>query len=203
MDGNRAVLFDLGGVLIEWDPRYLYRTLFKEKGEMERFLAEVCDPQWNWSIDAGKPFLEAIREKQAQFPEYSEFIGFWYSRWKEMLRGEIPGSVGVLWELKSQGTPLYALTNWSKETFATTRERFGFLDWFARIVVSGEVGMAKPDPRIFQLAIERCALDPQRTVYIDDNRANVDAALGAGLDAFQFTGAEAMRRALVERGILS
>ena len=202
MAGKRAVLFDLGNVFIEWDPRYVYRTLFSDPAEMEHFLKVVCAPDWNWSIDAGKPFMEAIRERQAMFPEYAEFIGFWYSRWREMLHGEIPGSVAVLWDLKAQATPIYALTNWSLETFSATRERFGFLDWFARIVVSGEVKLAKPDPEIFRLTARQCGLVPQETLFVDDLQANIDAALAVGFDALRFTGAEALRAALVERGLL-
>ena len=203
MAGKKAVLFDLGGVFIEWDPRHLYRKLFADPAEMERFLAEVCDPQWNWSIDAGRPFMEAVRERQALVPEYADYIGFWYSRWREMLRGEIPDSVSVLWELKRQATPIYALTNWSLETFAATRERFGFLDWFSNIVVSGEVKLAKPDPRIFRLAAERCGLAPADTMFVDDVQANVDAARAEGFDAVRFTGAAALRTALAERGMLT
>jgi 2-haloacid dehalogenase len=202
MPGKRAVLFDLGGVLIDWNPRHLYRSLFAREADMERFLAEVCDARWNWEIDAGKPFLEAVRERQLRFPQQAELIGYWWSRWPEMLAGEIPGTVALLERLKVLGVPLYALTNWSLETFAMTRERFPFLAWFERIVVSGEEGMAKPDPRFFRLAIERCALDPERTLFIDDNPENVAAAREQGLDAVRFTAAAPLARTLAERGLL-
>jgi 2-haloacid dehalogenase len=119
-----------------------------------------------------------------------------------MLHGEIPGTVALLRELKRQGLPLYALTNWSAETFPMARERFAFLSWFERIVVSGEVGLAKPDRAIFDLAIRQCGLTPARTVYIDDVQANVDVALGLGFDPILFTGAQGLRAALAERGLL-
>jgi 2-haloacid dehalogenase len=198
----KAILFDLGGVLIDWNPRHLYRSLFADEAEMERFLLEVVDPKWNQQIDAGRPFAEAIRERQAEVPEYAEFIGMWFSRWKDMLNGEIPGTVAILRELKDLGRPLYALSNWSAETFPLARERFEFLSWFKRIVVSGEVGLAKPDRAIFQLAARECALVPGRTVFIDDVQANIDVALGLGYDAVRFTGAGALRQALAERGLL-
>jgi len=199
--GERAVLFDLGGVLIEWNPRHLYRPLFADAAEMERFLAVVCDAEWNRGIDAGRTFAEAIRERQAEFPEYAEYIGFWHSRWTGMLKGELPGTVAILRELKDLRIPLYALTNWSAETFPAAREQFAFLAWFDRIVVSGEVGLAKPDRAIFDLAVRECGLVPAQTVFIDDVQANVDAALDLGFDALLFTGAEPLRRALALRGL--
>jgi 2-haloacid dehalogenase len=119
-----------------------------------------------------------------------------------MLGGEIPGTVAILRELKHRGLPLYALTNWSAETFPRARERFAFLSWFERLVVSGEVGLAKPDPAIFHLAIRRCGLTPARTVYVDDVQANVEVALGLGFDSILFTGAQGLRAALAERGLL-
>jgi 2-haloacid dehalogenase len=198
----RVLLFDLGGVLIDWNPRYLYRSLFGDGAEMERFLAEVCDSEWNKGIDAGRPFAEAIRERQAQVPEYAEFIGYWHTRWTDMLKGEIPGTVALLRELKELGRPLCALSNWSAETFPVARERFPFLAWFDRIILSGEVGVAKPDRQIFDLAARHCGLVPARTVFIDDVEANVQAALELGYDALLFTGPDPLRQALVARGLL-
>jgi len=197
------VLFDLGGVLIDWNPRYLYRSLCAGEAELEHFLAVVCDPAWNAGIDAGRSFAEAIREKQQAFPQYAELIGFWRSRWDEMLNGEVPGTPALLGELKAAGVPLFALTNWSAETFPMAFQRFGFLERFERIVVSGAEGLAKPDPALFRLAIERCALVPEETVFIDDSPANVAAALGLGFDALLFSGAEVLRPALVARGLLT
>lgn len=198
----RAVLFDLGGVLIDWNPRHLYRSLFPDPAQMERFLAEVCHGEWNRAIDAGQPFAEAIRECQARAPEYAEYIGFWFSRWEEMLGGEIPGTVAILRELKDLHLKVCGLTNWSAETFPKARARFAFLDWFDGIVVSGEVGLAKPDPAIFTLAIERLGLVPADTVFIDDSRANVEAAHALGFDAILFTNAETLRSDLTRRQLM-
>lgn len=202
MGAKRAVLFDLGGVLIEWDPRYVYRPLFADEEKMEWFLEDVCDAEWNRSIDAGRPFLEAVQARQAERPDYAELIGLWYSRWAEMLRGDFPDSVMILAELQAQDTRLYALTNWYKETFPIAKQRFGFLDWFEDIVVSGVEGLAKPDPAFFRLAMDRCGLVPEETLFVDDVRANVDSALSLGFDAICFTGADPLRRALEERGYL-
>jgi 2-haloacid dehalogenase len=203
MTGKRAVLFDLGNVLIEWDPRLVYRTLFQDPAEMEHFLADVCGADWNRAIDGGKPLMQSVRERQALWPQYAEMIGLWATRWRDMLPGAMPDSVAILKELKDQGTPIYALTNWSRETFPPTRERFAFLGWFKDIVVSGFEGLAKPDPALYRLTMERCGLVPAETVFVDDLQLNIDAALTVGLDAVRFTGAPALRQALVERGILT
>ena len=197
-----AILFDLGGVLIDWNPRYVYRDLFPDAAAMERFLAEVCDAEWNGSIDAGKPFAVAIRERQLQRPEYAELIGYWQSRWNTMLGDAIPGTVAVLQDLKDRGLKLYSLTNWSAETFPVAREKFAFLSWFLRIVVSGEVGLAKPDPAIFTLALAQCGLVPEATLFIDDGPLNVAAARRLGLDAILFLNPDQLRVELASRGVL-
>jgi 2-haloacid dehalogenase len=144
---------------------------------MQWFLAQVCHAQWNKRIDAGRPFADAILVRQREVPEFAEYIGFWFSRRQGMLKGEIPGTVAILRELKDLGLPLYALSNWSAQTFPIARERFGFLEWFDRIVVSGEVGVAKPNRGISELAISRCGLVPAETVFIDDASGNIETAL--------------------------
>ena len=201
MSLKTAFMFDLGGVLIDWNPRYLYRPILGE-AETEFFLDQVCTSPWNLELDAGRPFGEAIAEKQASWPQYREAIAWWETRWVEMLRGPIPGTVALLEELKDRGHALFALTNWSAQTFPIARERFGFLAWFRDIVVSGEEGMVKPDPAIYNLAAERCGLVPAATIFIDDSRVNVDAAQALGFDAIRFTGAAALRESLEERGLL-
>ena len=195
------IIFDLGGVLIDWNPRYLYRKVFGE-AEMERFLAEVCNPDWNLRLDAGRPFHEAIREKQAAWPHYFEAIEWWQTRWVEMLHGPVAGTVELLRELLDRGHPVYALTNWSAETYPLACERFEFLGWFRELVVSGRVGLAKPDPAIYRLAAARFGVEPAGTIFIDDAPRNVETALGLGFDGILFTGAEALRRSLQERGLL-
>jgi 2-haloacid dehalogenase len=202
MTEGMAVVFDLGGVLVDWDARYFYRTVFDDEAAMETFLAEVCDPEWNRSIDAGKPFAVAVAERQVLFPEHAGLIALWQSRWTDMLREAIPGTVAILRELRDLGHPLYALSNWSAETFPVAQERYPFLGWFRDIVVSGQVGLAKPDPAIFTLTLERCGLDPARTLFIDDSPPNVAVARTLGMDAVPFRDPEGLRRDLVARGLL-
>ena len=198
-----AVLFDLGGVLIDWNPRYLYAPLFRgDTAAMEDFLGRVCAPDWNHSMDAGKPFAEAVAERQKLFPEHAQLIALWKDGWASMLHGAIHDTVAVLEALRARGHRLVALTNWSAETFPVARERFAFLGWFEDIVVSGEVRLAKPDPRIFELALERNRLDPARTLFVDDSPVNVEAARGTGLQAVHFRGAGPLRAELVRLGLL-
>ncbi len=198
-----AVLFDLGAVLIDWNPRYLYRPLFKgDDAAMERFLDEVVPGWWNREIDAGKPFAEAVAERIREFPDHAQMISLWKDRWEAMLQDAIHGSVDILAELRGRGYRLCALTNWSAETFPLARRRFGFLEWFEDIVVSGEVGLAKPDPRIFALTIERCRLKPAHTLFIDDSPHNVDAGRDAGLHALHFQSPAGLRGDLTRMGLL-
>jgi 2-haloacid dehalogenase len=198
-----TVLFDLGAVLIDWNPRYLYRPLFGgDEAAMEHFLSEIVAPEWNHEIDLGKPFSQAVAEKSRDYPEHAELIALWERGWPQMLRGPIPETVEILAQLRDRGHRLYALTNWSAETFPLARRRFDFLGWFEDIVISGEVKLAKPDPRIFALAIARCRLEPGNTVFIDDNPRNVEAGRNAGLHALNFAGAERLRTDLGRLGML-
>jgi 2-haloacid dehalogenase len=194
-----AVVFDLGGVLIDWDPRYLYRKLLADEGEVEEFLATVCTPEWNAEQDRGRPFAEGVAELVERHPAHAAAIAAYAERWAEMLGGELSGTVEVLAELRAAGMPVYALTNWSAETFGVARERFAFLDWFRGVLVSGEERLIKPDPRFFRLLVERFGLDPRATFYVDDSAANVAAARRLGFDAVRFTGPERLRRDLAAR----
>jgi 2-haloacid dehalogenase len=200
---TKAVVFDLGGVLIDWDPRYLYRKLLADEAAVEEFLATVCTPEWNAELDRGRPFAEGVAELAERHPEHAAAIAAYRQRWPEMLAGDLPGTVEVLAELRAAGVPLYALTNWSAETFAITRERFEFLDWFDGLLVSGEERMTKPDPAFFQLLLDRFGLDPGATVLVDDAEANVAAARELGIDAVRFTGPGQLRRELSARRILA
>ena len=198
-----TVLFDLGAVLVDWNPRYLYRPLFNgDEKAMEHFLAEIAPPWWNLEIDAGKTFEQAVAERIRAHPEHADMIALWRDGWEKMLRDEIAGSVEILGELRSKGHRLHALTNWSAETFPIARCRFEFLKWFEDIVVSGEVGLAKPDPRIFALTIERCRLEPARTVFIDDSLRNVEAGRNAGMHALHFRDPHQLRADLTRLGML-
>ena len=197
-----TVVFDLGGVLIDWDPRYLYSHLFDDPDEMESFLAEVTTAEWNACQDAGRPWGEGVDLLVAEHPQRRELIEAFHRRWPEMLAGEIPGTVDVLADLRAVGVRLVALSNWSAEMFPVARERFDFLAWFEGIVISGEVGVNKPDRRIFDHLAEQFGIEPTAALFIDDSSANVEAAKALGFGTVQFTDAGALRRELVRLGLL-
>ena len=201
--GRSIAVFDLGGVLLDWNPRHLYRKLFAgDEAAMEHFLATVCTHEWNRCQDAGRSFAEGGRLLTAEHPDKVELIDAYGARFDEMIAGPIAGMVEILAELRDRGTPLYGLTNWSAETYPPARERFAFLSWFRGILVSGEVGVIKPDPRIFEVLIERFAINPGNAVYIDDVEANVAAAQSFGIHAIQFTTPARLRRELTRLGLL-
>ena len=195
-------VFDLGGVLIDWDPRYLYRKLFDGDTEaMEEFLATVCTQSWNEQQDAGRPFADACASLKLVHPHKAQLIDAWFLRYDEMLAGTISGSVDILTELNSLGVPLYALSNWSVETFPAALKQFEFLKWFRGVMLSGEVKLVKPDPRIFKLFLETFAIDPALTVFIDDREPNVKAAMAFGMHGILFTDAAALRTELISLGL--
>jgi 2-haloacid dehalogenase len=197
------VIFDLGGVLIDWDPRHLYRRLFDgDEAAVEDFLANVCTAEWNREQDAGRPFAEAEAEAAARHPDKLELIQAWSRNFHEMIPGAIDGTVAILDELRRRRVPLYALTNWSAETFSLQPSRFDFLGWFDGIVVSGREKLIKPDARIFQVLLDRYAIDPARAVFIDDVAANAGAAAALGIHPIHFTGADALRHELAALGLL-
>ncbi len=195
-------MFDLGGVLIDWDPRYLYRSLFDDEAEMEAFLAEVTTSEWNAAQDAGRPWSEAVEVLATEHPHRRSLIEAYWRRWVETLGGPIEGSVAILDDLRGRGLRLYALSNWSAETFPLARPRFPFLDWFDGILISGEARLTKPDPRIFAHLLERFALEPETTVFIDDSEVNVRAAANAGLVPIRFIDPAQLRRELARLGLL-
>ena len=198
-----AVIFDLGGVLLDWDPRYLYRRLFNgDEAAMEHFLAHVCTPEWNREQDAGRPFAEAEAEAATRHPDMVNFIRAWARDFDDMIPRAIDGSVALLEELRERSVPLYALTNWSAETFARQPARFPFLDWFDGIVVSGREKLIKPDPRIFRLLLDRYGIDATHAVFIDDVAANTAAAAALGMRGIHFTGADGLRRELAALSLL-
>jgi 2-haloacid dehalogenase len=198
----RAVLFDLGGVLVDWNPRHLYRRLFADEAEMEEFLTTICTQEWNEEQDLGRAFAEGVRLLVERHPHRAAEIRAYDTHWHEMLGGTIAGSVALLDELRRHGIALFALTNWSAEKFPIGRARFDFFGWFSGIVVSGEEGVKKPDPRIFDLAIRRFGLDPAQTLFIDDSAVNTAAASGLGFRTHRFVHAAGLRRALVTHGLL-
>ena len=191
-----AVVFDLGGVLLDWDPRYLYRQLFDDEAEMEQFLGEICTLEWHAAHDRGVPMAQSCAALAAAHPEYAVLINAWAERSEEMIAGPIHGTVEILEELLQKGVRCYALTNMERETYPLRRERFPFMGWFAGTVVSSHEGVAKPAPEIFRLLLDRFGLAPERTVMIDDSQPNIDTAAGLGMIAVRFTSPAALRTAL-------
>ena len=197
------VIFDLGGVLLDWNPRHLYRQLFAgDEAAMEDFLATVCNSAWNVQQDAGRPVTEACALLKAAHPEKAHLIDAYYARHLDMIAGPIEGSVAILSELRERGTRLYFLSNYSAETYPLALGRYDFLSWFLGGIVSGEHGVIKPDPAIYRLLIERCGIDPHHAVFIDDNPVNAEAAFSLGIHGIHFTGPEALRIELAALGLL-
>lgn len=198
-----TVIFDLGGVLIDWNPRHLYRKLFPgDEAAMEQFLAAVCTPAWNYGQDRGRLIADAVRELTAEHPQHSGLIAAYYTRFDEMMAGAIADSVAIVAELHARSVPLYGLTNFSAETYPLAVARFEFLRWFRGILVSGEHGVVKPDPAIYRLLVERFGIDPRAAVFIDDVKANAEAAACVGIRGIHFIGAEALRVELAALGLL-
>jgi 2-haloacid dehalogenase len=193
---NDSVVFDLGGVLLDWDPRYLYRQLIDDEAEMERFLGEVCTLEWHAAHDRGVPMAESCAALAATHPEYAELITAWGERSEEMIAGPILGSVEILEELLQKGVRCYALTNMERETYPLRLQRFPFMGWFAGTVVSSHEGVAKPAPEIFRRLLDRFGLAPERTVMIDDSQPNIDTAVSLGMTTVRFTSPTALRAAL-------
>ena len=196
-----TVVFDLGGVVIDWNPRYLFRNLLSGEEAVETFLATVCTQAWNEQQDAGRPLAEAVAELTAVHPDHTELIRAYYDRWDEMLGGLVPGTAAIIDELDRAAVPLYALSNWSAETFHHARARFEVLERFRGIVLSGEEGLIKPDPALFEVLFERHELEPAQTIFIDDVARNVEAARSLGMIAIEFTSASQLRPALVQLGL--
>ena len=199
-----VAIFDLGGVLLEWNPRHLYRKLFDgDEAAMEHFLANVCTTEWNERQDAGRTFAEGTHALMPQHADKRALIEAWGNRFGEMIPGAIEGSVEVLANLKARGVPIYGISNWSAETFPPQRQRFPFLSWFHDIVVSGDVGVIKPDPRIFRILLERNAIAPDSAVFIDDVAANAAAASRLGIHGIHFRSPEQLKRELAAVGLFA
>jgi 2-haloacid dehalogenase len=197
-----SVVFDLGGVLIDWNPRHLYRKLFgADEAAMEQFLADVCTLEWNGDFDSGRPFAKGVAELAAAHPDQAELIRAYHLRWEEMLGQAFEETVAVMREVKRAGLRTYALSNWSAETFPMTRPRYPFLDELDGILISGEVGVRKPGPAIFRHFLERFELTPETTVFIDDWDLNVATAGELGMVAVQFVDAARLRADLRALGL--
>ena len=200
--GVSTVVFDLGGVLIDWNPRHLYRKILSDEPErMEWFLSNICTPEWNAQQDAGRTMQEACDTLVREHPEHEELIRAYYDRWEEMITGSIEGTVDILRKIRDSSYSLYGLTNWSGETFPVARERFEFLSWFEGIVVSGDIGLIKPDRPIFDHLIRTFDLIPEETVFIDDSAPNVETASAMGFRAIRFESPEQLQAELGCHGV--
>jgi len=196
--GSRPVLiFDLGGVVLDWNPRHLFRALIPDETEREWFLAEVCSPAWNAQMDAGKPAAEAVAELSAEYPEHAGLIRAYWDRWPETLGGLIPGTAELLADLAADGRDLYAITNFNGEVWPLTQEMFPVLSCFKDVIVSSFAKLTKPDRAIFDLALRRFGVAARDCLFIDDVAANVAGARAAGIAAVQFTSAPALRQLLL------
>jgi 2-haloacid dehalogenase len=201
MPAIEAVVFDIGGVLLDWDPRYVYRELFDDEAEMERFLSQVCSREWHEDNDRGVLYADSCAALAARHPDYEELIWTWGRRTEDMIGGPIEGTVAVLAELQAAGVPCYGLTNMEAETYPRRVERFAFLQGLVGTVVSSAEGVIKPDPEIFRRLLSRFALVAERTVFVDDSEVNVAAAAALGMVALRFVSPASLRADLVALGL--
>jgi 2-haloacid dehalogenase len=203
MSKFKTVIFDLGGVLIDWNPDYVYRTIFNDETKMREFYSEICTSELNEEQDAGRGLKEATEELVARFPNEEKNIRAYYGRWEEMLKGEIESAVKVLEKIRNtKKYKLYALTNWSAETFPVALRRFEFLQWFDGRLVSGEERMRKPFVEIYELLLKKFNIDPETAVYIDDNERNLPAPRELGIHTILFKSAPQLEEELKKLEIL-
>ncbi len=187
----KNIIFDLGGVLIDWNPTYLFSKVFDSQSEMDFFLSEICSPEWNEMQDGGRTLAEGTRVLVEQYPEHEEMIRLFYDRWEEMLGGALDENVELFRKLRENTEyRIYALTNWSAETWPIAIREYTFLQDFEGILVSGEEGLKKPDPKIYHLLTSRYNLAPNETLFIDDNLRNVKAAQKEGWNAIHYQSSE-------------
>lgn len=199
----KAIIFDLGNVLVDWDPNRLFEKMIEDEERRTHFLSNICTPDWNEEQDAGRPIAEATRLLVEKHPDWKEYIEAYYGRWVEMLGGPIQGTVELFRKLKAKGRyRFYALTNWSAELFPIALERYEFLHWFDGRVVSGEEKLRKPTPEFYQLLLDRFGLKPEETLFIDDNLRNIKAAEAMGIPSIRFESPEQLQQELTARGIL-
>lgn len=203
MNMINTIIFDLGGVLIDWNPDYLYEKIFSDPEQRKWFYENVCTPDWNEEQDAGRGLQKATELLISKFPEHEENIRHYYGRWTEILKGPIQGTVEVFKELKDSGRyKIYALTNWSQETFPVALERFDFLHWFDGRLVSGEEMTRKPFPDIYEKLIQRFSIDPTKALFTDDNLRNLKPAEEIGMKTIHFINPDQFRIELVKLGLL-
>ena len=196
------VVFDLGGVLLDWNPRHLYRKLIPDPAAMEEFLATVCTGDWNLEQDRGRDWDEAVSLLSERFPDKADLIAAYHLRWEEMIVGPIPGTRDILQNLQARGVPTYSITNFSAPKLDLTRRTYPEVASFRGIVVSGEVGLLKPDAAIYRRLLDDHGLEAADTIFIDDVQKNVDGAKAVGMHAVRFTDADRLRRDLEGYGLL-
>lgn len=195
------MVFDIGGVLLDWQPRLAYRDLIPDPDELDWFLAEVCTTEWNLSLDAGRPFEEACAELTARHPDQAERIAAWRHQ-DVMIAGEVPGTAELVRRLNDRGVPLQLLTNMPADVFRARHAAYDVLQLFDGAVVSGEEGVLKPDPELFGILVDRFDLDPAATLFVDDSQLNVEGARASGLQAHRFVDAQRLEATLTELGLL-
>ncbi len=204
MADDIVIVFDLGGVLIDWNPRYLYQKIFMgDDSKVDFFLEQICPLEWNTHQDRGRSIQEAVKERVEKYPAYEPLIRSYYSRWEEMIAGPIQGTVEILKKLRECGYPLAALSNWSAETFPLVADRFPFLAWFDPLVISGAVGLVKPEPGIYRHLLEELDYHPSRCLFIDDRKENVAVAEQHGLSGIHFRSPRQLEADLRVKGLLN
>ncbi len=202
MPDIKGVVFDLGGVVIDWNPMHLYAKVFEgDEIKAANFLATICTNEWNARQDAGRDLMAATAERVAQYPEWAREIRAYYGRWIEMIGGAIPGTSELMRELKDAGLRLFAASNWHCETFAQVRYAYPALNLFEQIALSGEYGVVKPDIRFFHIALNCFAVPAENLIFVDDRGENIEAAAKAGLKGVVFTDAGTLRRDLIALGL--
>lgn len=192
----KALVFDFGGVLVDWNPHHLYDSYFGSKEKATWFLENICTNEWNSQMDGGKPFCQGIAELSAQYPEYAKDIEAYFNRWIEMMGTEIEGMYGLLQEYKAKGYTLLGLTNWSSETFCQVKDVYPIFKLLDGMVVSAEEHCIKPSPRIYQILLDRFGLNASDCVFIDDRQPNIDGADAVGMTGILFTSAQDLREKL-------
>jgi len=203
--GIDTIVWDLGGVLVDWNPLFVYNEqYFNSPSDRDYFFSHICTSDWNEQQDAGYSLQQATADKLALFPEekWQQPIRDFYGRWTDMLRGPLPDTVDIFRRLKERGQfKFFALTNWSAETFPVALKKFDFLHWFEGIIVSGTEKTRKPFAEIYQLTLDRFQLNPQESVFIDDNARNIDGAQALGIHGIHFLSPEQLKSDLVKLGI--
>src|SRR5688572_18730463 len=198
-----TIIFDLGNVLIDWNPKYVFDKMFQDEEKKKYFFENVCTMEWNEMQDAGRPIKEATEELLVKHPEWSEYIEAYYGKWKDMLGGAIHETVEIFRELKQTGKyKLYALTNWSAELFPYALEMYEFLHWFDGRVVSGEEKMRKPYPEFYHVLLNRFNVKAEEALFIDDNLRNIEAAEKIGITSIHFTSPQQLKEELERLNLL-